>query len=144
MSLENQKKKKMDMSKASRGIWLVKVPNYVAQMWEQAPNDMQVATMRMEKSGDDKEPAKKDDGKRRKDATKVLSKENIMDMLFQAFEKHQYYTLKDLQFITKQSVFVLKAILKDIGDYSKDPAHRQMWELKEEYRHYQKPESETK
>lgn len=66
-----------------------------------------------------------------------------MDMLFQAFEKHQYYTLKDLQFITKQSVFVLKAILKDIGDYSKDPAHRQMWELKEEYRHYQQPD-ETK
>lgn len=58
MSQENQKKKKMDMSKASRGIWLVKVPNYVAQMWQQAPNDMQVATMRMEKSGDDKEPAK--------------------------------------------------------------------------------------
>ncbi|KRG07839.1 uncharacterized protein Dmoj_GI26999 [Drosophila mojavensis] len=42
----------------------------------------------------------------------------------------------DLQFITKQSVFVLKAILKDIGDYNKDPAHKKMWELKEEYRRY--------
>ncbi|KRG07900.1 uncharacterized protein Dmoj_GI25851 [Drosophila mojavensis] len=77
----------------------------------------------------------KDDCKR-KDGTKMLSKDNIMDLLFQAFEKHQYYTLKDLQFITKQSVFVLKAILKDIGDYNKDPAHKKMWELKEEYRHY--------
>ncbi|KRG07838.1 uncharacterized protein Dmoj_GI26878 [Drosophila mojavensis] len=77
----------------------------------------------------------KDDCKR-KDGPKMLSKDNIMDLLFQAFEKHQYYTLKDLQFITKQSVFVLKAILKDIGDYNKDPAHKKMWELKEEYRHY--------
>ncbi|KRG07815.1 uncharacterized protein Dmoj_GI26339 [Drosophila mojavensis] len=28
------------------------------------------------------------------------------------------------------------AILKDIGDYNKDPAHKKMWELKEEYRRY--------
>ncbi|KAM8713634.1 hypothetical protein ACLKA7_013885 [Drosophila subpalustris] len=245
MSQENPKKRKMDMSKASRGIWLVKVPNYVAKIWDKSPSDMQVATLRMESSMDAVEPAKvklllsdqvinldpekmitsehelklsksaratqltgifstvndeepamegwithkmechpvcnaqyfmmkqqslksikqqrtaeplnnivknfkpvsshihnREDSKRKKDAgCRSLSKEAIMELLFQAFEKHQYYSLKDLAFITKQSIFVLKTILKDIGDYSKNPAHKQMWELKEEYRHYQTPDS---
>lgn len=76
----------------------------------------------------------------------MVSRESVMNMLFQAFEKHQYYTLKDLQFITKQSYCVLKAILKEIADYSKSSSHKKMWELKPEYCHYdrKKPEKEVK
>ncbi|ALC41332.1 TfIIFbeta [Drosophila busckii] len=244
MSEENSRKRKTDMKLNSRSMWLVKMPNYVAQMWEQAPSDMEVATVRMQtgkspvqvqlilskellalsptqpiateldlkiskspssaqragifSTGDgetsiegwvshkmDCQPVcnakyfemKKEslrtskhqrgaeplvnfvknykpvsnhienieDAKRRKEAAgKCLNKETIMELLFQAFEKHQYYTLKDLQFITKQSTFILKAILKDIGDYGKDPAHKLMWELKEEYRHYQRQETSSK
>jgi len=58
MSQENQKKRKVNMSKASRGIWLVKVPNYVAKIWDKSPSDMHVATMRVESSSDDLEPPK--------------------------------------------------------------------------------------
>lgn len=59
MAQEAIKKKKMDLSKAERGIWLVKVPNYVAELWEKSPSEMQVATMRMQKSETgNTEPAK--------------------------------------------------------------------------------------
>ena len=33
-----------------------------------------------------------------------LDKEKVMDMLFAAFEKHQYYNVKDLVGITKQPI----------------------------------------
>lgn len=78
----------------------------------------------------------------RKKETKVLSRDSIMDMLFQAFEQHQYYTLKELQFLTKQSYCVLKAILKEIAHYSKSSSHKKMWELKPEYCHYGLKKSE--
>uniref|UniRef100_A0A8C2VD91 General transcription factor IIF subunit 2 n=1 Tax=Chinchilla lanigera TaxID=34839 RepID=A0A8C2VD91_CHILA len=47
---------------------------------------------------------KKEDGKRAR-----------ADMLFSAFEKHQYYNLKDLVDITVQPVGYLQGILKEIG-----------------------------
>ena len=44
--------------------------------------------------------------KRRKEETKRIraGKEEVMDKIFSAFEKHQYYTLKDLVHITQQPV----------------------------------------
>uniref|UniRef100_A0A8C6SK82 General transcription factor IIF subunit 2 n=1 Tax=Neogobius melanostomus TaxID=47308 RepID=A0A8C6SK82_9GOBI len=64
-------------------------------------------------------------------------KQQVLDMLFSAFEKHQYYNIKDLVDITKQPVTYLKEILRDIGIYNVKGTHKNTWELKPEYRHYQ-------
>ena len=47
----------------------------------------------------DYEMRKKEEGKRSRG-----DKEQVMDMLFSAFEKFQYYNVKDLVTITKQPV----------------------------------------
>ncbi|PIK40623.1 putative general transcription factor IIF subunit 2 isoform X1 [Apostichopus japonicus] len=66
-----------------------------------------------------------------------LDKDKVLDMLFKAFEKHQYYSFKDLVQITQQPSPYLKEILKEIGKYNTKAPHKFMWELKPEYRHYQ-------
>ncbi|XP_068602606.1 general transcription factor IIF subunit 2-like [Brachionichthys hirsutus] len=66
----------------------------------------------------------------------------VLDMLFSAFEKHQYYNIKNLVEITKQPVMYLKEILKEVGTYNNKGAHKNTWELKPEYRHYQPAEEE--
>ncbi|RWR98953.1 transcription initiation factor IIF: small subunit-like protein [Dinothrombium tinctorium] len=63
-------------------------------------------------------------------------KDKVMDVLFAAFEKHQYYNIKDLERITKQPIPYLKEILKEICIYNAKNPHKNMWELKPEYRHY--------
>lgn len=75
---------------------------------------------------------KKEDGKRAR-----ADKQYVLDMLFSAFEKHQYYNLKDLVDITKQPVVYLKEILQEIGIQNVKGIHKNTWELKPEYRHYQ-------
>ncbi|XP_043283884.1 general transcription factor IIF subunit 2 [Venturia canescens] len=74
---------------------------------------------------------KKAEGKKMRD-----DKDAVMDMLFAAFEKHQYYNIKDLVKITKQPVVYLKEILNEVCNYNLKNPHRNMWELKPEYRHY--------
>lgn len=81
------------------------------------------------------ERKKKEDGKRAR-----ADKQYVLDMLFSAFEKHQYYNLKDLVDITKQPVSYLKEILKEIGIQNVKGIHKNTWELKPEYRHYQAEE----
>ncbi|XP_020794566.1 general transcription factor IIF subunit 2-like isoform X2 [Boleophthalmus pectinirostris] len=78
------------------------------------------------------ERRKKEEGKRAR-----ADKQQVLDMLFSAFEKHQYYNIKDLVDITKQPVIYLKEILRDIGIYNVKGTHKNTWELKPEYRHYQ-------
>ncbi|XP_053161660.1 general transcription factor IIF subunit 2 isoform X2 [Hemicordylus capensis] len=78
------------------------------------------------------EKKKKEDGKRAR-----AEKQQVLDMLFSAFEKHQYYNIKDLVDITKQPVIYLKEILREIGIYNVKGTHKNTWELKPEYRHYQ-------
>ncbi|MBN3295056.1 general transcription factor IIF subunit 2 isoform X2 [Amia ocellicauda] len=75
---------------------------------------------------------KKEEGKRAR-----ADKQQVLDMLFSAFEKHQYYNIKDLVDITKQPVIYLKEILREIGIYNVKGTHKNTWELKPEYRHYQ-------
>lgn len=77
------------------------------------------------------EKKKKEEGKRAR-----AEKQQVLDMLFSAFEKHQYYNIKDLVDITKQPVSYLKEILRDIGIYNVKGTHKNTWELKPEYRHY--------
>ena len=48
----------------------------------------------------------------------------------------QYYSLKDLQDITKQPVQFLKEVLKEIAVYNSKQSSKNMWELKPEYRYY--------
>lgn len=77
------------------------------------------------------EKKKKEEGKRAREGEDV-----VKALLFNAFERHQYYNLKDLISITKQPVAYLKCILKEIGRYNTKNPHKNMWELKPEYRHY--------
>lgn len=77
------------------------------------------------------EQKKKAEGRKARD-----DKDKVMDMLFAAFEKHQYYNIKDLEKITRQPVPYLKEILKEICNYNAKNPHKSMWELKPEYRHY--------
>ncbi|KAI5621165.1 transcription factor IIF, polypeptide 2[Danio rerio], partial [Silurus asotus] len=83
------------------------------------------------------EKKKKEEGKRAR-----ADKQKVLEMLFSAFEKHQYYNIKDLVEITKQPVIYLKEILREIGVYNPRGPHKSTWELKQEYRHYQEGENE--
>lgn len=78
---------------------------------------------------------KKAEGKKARD-----DKHAVLDMLFNAFEKHQYYNIKDLVKVTRQPIGYLKDILKEVCDYNMKNPHKNMWELKKEYRHYKSDE----
>lgn len=65
-----------------------------------------------------------------------MDKNALTDILFQAFEKHQYYKLTDLARVTSQPPSYLKEILQEIAAYNTMPPHKYTWELKPEYRHY--------
>lgn len=82
--------------------------------------------------------------KKKKSEGKMVRAERqvVLDMLFSAFEKHQYYNIKDLVEITKQPVTYLKEIMREIGTYNSKGAHKSTWELKSEYRHYQSGEDD--
>lgn len=96
-------------------------------------------------------------------------KGKVYDLLFNAFQHHQYYTFKDLVNITKQppvwtpllsilflpfscfKVYLLpmfafslpqvylKELLKELCDYNMKAPHKHMWELKSEYKHTHAP-----
>ncbi|RZC39687.1 general transcription factor IIF subunit 2 [Asbolus verrucosus] len=253
MSKDSHIDRDLDLSNANRGVWLVKVPKYVANRWEKAPSDMEVGKLKISKSGqkaqvsltlssailnlsepgeesipkdhrldvskvtqqtlgvfshviptqtdavipeteklymegkivqklecrpyadncymklklesirkaslptrkvkqldkivtsykpvsdhknniEDKE-RKKAEGKKTRD-----DKDAVLEMLFAAFEKHQYYNIRDLVKITKQPITYLKEILKEVCNYNLKNPHKNMWELKPEYRHYKQPE----
>ncbi|XP_028402996.1 general transcription factor IIF subunit 2-like [Dendronephthya gigantea] len=90
------------------------------------------------KQDEEHEKKKKQDGKRAR-----ADKDYVLDLLFKAFERHQYYFLKDLIKITQQPVEHLKEILKSICIYNTKNPHKNMWELKPEYRHYDTRETPT-
>lgn len=39
----------LDLSNANRGVWLVKVPKYIANRWEKAPGDIEVGKLKISK-----------------------------------------------------------------------------------------------
>jgi len=78
---------------------------------------------------------KKSEGKKSRD-----DKDKVQEDLFAAFEKHQYYNIKDLCKITNQPVPYLKEILRELCTYNLKNPHKNMWELKPEYRHYETKE----
>lgn len=71
------------------------------------------------------------------------NKDQVNEMLFAAFEKHQYYNIKDLQKLTRQPITYLKEILKEICNYNVKNPHKNTWELENEYRHYKQKKEET-
>lgn len=80
------------------------------------------------------------DLRKKKDEAKKLvreDKEIVQNRLFAAFEKQRYYNIKDLVKITNQSIPYLKEILREICVYCSNGSHKNMYELKPEYRHYQ-------
>jgi len=83
------------------------------------------------------ERRKKTDGKKMRD-----DKDKVQEILFALFEKHQYYNIKDLAHETRQPMAYLREILNEVCVYSVKPPHRNMWELKPEYRHYKQDEEE--
>lgn len=102
--------------------------------------------------------------KRREGVQKMKAdKQVLLDMLFSAFEKRQYYSIKQLVDLTNQPVvrapgtiggqtslnvsssqispflshqLYLKKILRDIGTYHVRGGHKYTWGLKPEYRCY--------
>ncbi|BES95537.1 unnamed protein product [Nesidiocoris tenuis] len=84
------------------------------------------------------EEKKKAEGKKARD-----DKDVVLEMIFAAFEKHQYYNIKDLVTKTRQPVVYLKEILKEVCNYNLKNPHKNMWELKPEYRHYKEPENQA-
>lgn len=84
------------------------------------------------------------DLRKKKDEAKKLvreDKEIVQGRLFAAFEKQQYYNIKDLVRLTNQSIPYLKEILKEYCNYCSKSTHKNMWELKPEYRHYKSASS---
>uniref|UniRef100_A0A672FBW0 General transcription factor IIF subunit 2 n=1 Tax=Salarias fasciatus TaxID=181472 RepID=A0A672FBW0_SALFA len=77
--------------------------------------------------------------KKKKTEGKMVRAERqvVLDMLFSAFERHQYYNMKSLVEITKQPVSYLKEIMREIGTYISKGPHKNTWQLKPEYQHYQ-------
>lgn len=41
--------KELDLSNAGRGVWLVKVPKYIANKWEKAPSTCEVGKLKISK-----------------------------------------------------------------------------------------------
>lgn len=81
--------------------------------------------------------------KKKEEAKKTIreDKEIVQGRLFAAFEKQQYYNIKDLVRLTNQSIPYLKEILKEYCNYCSKSTHKNMWELKPEYRHYKSASS---
>lgn len=81
-----------------------------------------------------------DQKKRNQESKKQREDKDVLQQrLFTAFEKQQYYNIRDLARITNQSVPYLKEVLKEICNYcskSSDGHKKNMWELKPEFRHY--------
>jgi transcription initiation factor TFIIF subunit beta len=108
-----------------------------AQQLERAPTTL-YKPRSQQKEYAEHDRRKKEAGKRAKDDREV-----VLDLIFSAFQQHEYYNFKDLVQKTQQPVSYLREILKEVCHYSVKAPHRNMWHLKPEYRHYQpKPESD--
>ncbi|ODN05413.1 General transcription factor IIF subunit 2 [Orchesella cincta] len=114
--------KKTAIHKASQPTRQVKQLDRVVQSYKPVSDH---------KNNKEYEERKKAEGKKARD-----DKEKVLEMLFSAFEKHQYYNVKDLVRITNQPVGYLKEVLKEVCNYCVKNPHKNMWELKPEYRHY--------
>ena len=151
------------MSLKRRSIKLASQPTrQVLQLDKAVVNYKPVA---MHKNDAEFEQKRKAEGKKARD-----DKDKVSGVLFAAFEKHQYYQLKDLVKITNQPIVsplascpvltcpllscpvlscpghehvqpYVKEILNEFCVYNSKNPHKNTWELKPEYRHYNKSEA---
>lgn len=49
MSKDSHIDRDLDLTNASRGVWLIKVPKYIANRWEKCPGDVEVGKLRISK-----------------------------------------------------------------------------------------------
>ncbi|CAO1398106.1 unnamed protein product [Diamesa hyperborea] len=120
---------KMYMDMKSESIRQACVPKQKVQSLEKAVNNFKPISDH--KHNIEYNIKMKSEGKKSR-----ADKNQVLDMLFNAFEKHQYYNIRDLVKLTKQPIPYLKEILKEVCDYNMKNPYRNMWELKKEYRHY--------
>ena len=65
-------------------------------------------------------------------------RETVRNMLFELFEKHQYYNIKDLERLTLQPVYYLKEVMREMCLYNSKNPHQYTWQLRPEFVHYSK------
>lgn len=65
-------------------------------------------------------------------------RETVRNMLFELFEKHQYYRIKDLERLTRQPIHYLKEVMREMCLYNTKYPHQYMWQLRPEFVHYSK------
>ncbi|PWN45313.1 hypothetical protein IE81DRAFT_320501 [Ceraceosorus guamensis] len=62
-----------------------------------------------------------------------LPRNELLDMLMQAFEKYKYWSTKGLREHTKQPEIYLKEVLSTVADFHKRGPYAKNWSLKPEY-----------
>lgn len=72
-----------------------------------------------------------------------LDAESVENMILRAFKKHQYIKQTDLVHITSQPEAYLKEFLNKMCVYNQKNPHKNMWELKPEYRHYENSDTQA-
>ena len=63
-------------------------------------------------------------------------RETVRNMLFELFEKHEFYKIGDLERLTLQPVYYLKEVMREMCIYNIKSPHQYMWQLRPEFRHY--------
>jgi transcription initiation factor TFIIF subunit beta len=77
------------------------------------------------------------------DKRERLEKTKLLELIFKAFRKQDYWTLKDLNNHCNQPVNYLKEVLNEVCSYNTSGKHKSTYELKPEYRTApKKPEPE--
>jgi len=77
------------------------------------------------------------------DKRERLEKTKLLELIFKAFRKQDYWTLKDLNTYCNQPVNYLKEVLSEVCSYNTSGKHKSTYELKPEYRTApKKPEPE--
>ncbi|KAL5476220.1 hypothetical protein EMCRGX_G026136 [Ephydatia muelleri] len=117
-------------------IELAEKTKFTAQALEKTPASV-YKPKASHKEYDEHKQKQKELGKRARE-----DRETVLDLLFTAFQQHQYYNFKDLVVKTKQPPTYLKEILREVATYNTKQPHKNMWELKPEYRHYKKTKTE--
>lgn len=64
-----------------------------------------------------------------------LPREEVISLIFQAYEKYEYWNFSGLVDYTNQPQTYLKEILSEVGQLNKRGSYVGMWQLKPEFRH---------
>ena len=68
-----------------------------------------------------------------------MPREALIDVLFAAFERYQFWNLRGITDYSNQPMAWLREVLNDIAIYHKRGPHKNMYELKPEYKVHHQP-----